>query len=273
VSAGDPACSFAFRHFERVTMNLQRARPGNEAAAERYIAGEHVLDDTVRVLDVLANHRQVDGDAGFAENRIHPCEGTENPLVGIRVPDLAGEIGTTEASIYRYFENKHRLLTYIVSWFWAWMEYQVIINTNNEKEPAAKIRKLIQLLTLQVKDEISFLHIDKQQLFRITIAEGTKSYLTKHVNEDNKVRLFKPYKDLCGRIASIFTEYSPAYQFPSSLASTLLEAAHFQYYFKQHLPSLTDFAEEKTNDRIAIFLDQLVFSTLDAAKNKAKGKK
>lgn len=186
---------------------------------------------------------------------------------------LAGEIGTTEASIYRYFENKHRLLTYIVSWFWAWMEYQVIINTSNEKDPAAKIRKVIQLLTLQVKDEISFLHIDKQQLFRITIAEGTKSYLTKHVNEDNKVRLFKPYKDLCGRIASIFTEYSPAYQFPRSLASTLLEAAHFQYYFKQHLPSLTDFAEEKNNDRIAVFLDQLVFSALDMAKSKVKGKK
>jgi len=30
---------------------------------------------------------------------------------------LADEMHTTEASIYRYFENKHRLLLYILSWY------------------------------------------------------------------------------------------------------------------------------------------------------------
>ncbi|UPT67071.1 MAG: TetR/AcrR family transcriptional regulator [Sphingobacteriales bacterium JAD_PAG50586_3] len=32
---------------------------------------------------------------------------------------LAKEINTTEASIYRYFENKHRLLLYIINWYWS----------------------------------------------------------------------------------------------------------------------------------------------------------
>ena len=32
---------------------------------------------------------------------------------------LAAEIGTTEAGVYRYFENKHLLLIYIVDWYWS----------------------------------------------------------------------------------------------------------------------------------------------------------
>ena len=31
---------------------------------------------------------------------------------------LAEDIGTTEAGIYRYFENKHRLLIYITAWYY-----------------------------------------------------------------------------------------------------------------------------------------------------------
>ena len=30
---------------------------------------------------------------------------------------LAERMGTKEASIYRYFENKHRLLVYLVAWY------------------------------------------------------------------------------------------------------------------------------------------------------------
>ena len=35
---------------------------------------------------------------------------------------LATQIETTEASVYRYFENKHRLLVYLVTWYWSWLE-------------------------------------------------------------------------------------------------------------------------------------------------------
>ena len=48
---------------------------------------------------------------------------------------LAKEISTTEAGIYRYFENKHRLLLYIVDWYWSWQEYRLIFQTNNIKNP------------------------------------------------------------------------------------------------------------------------------------------
>lgn len=179
---------------------------------------------------------------------------------------LAAETGTTEASIYRYFENKHRLLTYIIAWFWTWLEYQVVYHTNNLTSPKEKIHIIIQLLAFNLKDEITFQHIDKDLLYQIAVTEGSKPYLTKHVNKDNKDRLFKPYKDLCGRIAQVFQEYNPKYKYPRSLSSTLLEMAHYQFFFKHHLPSLTDFANEKDDNSIIEFLEHLAFSALDAKK-------
>ena len=44
---------------------------------------------------------------------------------------LAVEINSTEASIYRYFENKHRILLYILNWYWSYMEFLVNIKLEN----------------------------------------------------------------------------------------------------------------------------------------------
>ena len=41
---------------------------------------------------------------------------------------LAKEINSTEASIYRYFENKHLLLLFLVNWYWEWVSYLVLIS-------------------------------------------------------------------------------------------------------------------------------------------------
>jgi hypothetical protein len=175
---------------------------------------------------------------------------------------LALHIGTTEASIYRYFENKHRLLTYIITWFWTWMEYQLLFHTNNVTDPRIKIEVAIRLITLQESDKFIIEHINKTQLHQIVICEGNKAYLTKHVEEDNKARLFKPYKDLCHGIATIFLEYNPSYPYPHSLASTLIETAHHQLYFKDHLPSLTDFGHQLDKSYVIKYLNTLIFNAL-----------
>jgi len=184
---------------------------------------------------------------------------------------LAQRIGTTEASIYRYFENKHRLLTYVTTWFWTWLEYQLVFHTNNVKEASRKIDTVLRLLTFQEADRYMMEHIDKNILHQIVISEGNKSYLTKHVTEDNKAMLFKPYKDLCHRIAEIFLEYRPGFKYPHSLASTVIETAHHQLYFKDNLPRLTDFGKAKDAGELLLFLQHLVFSALDHTR-KGKGK-
>lgn len=176
---------------------------------------------------------------------------------------LAAQVGTTEASIYRYFENKHKLLVYITTWFWTWIEYQLLFHTNNLQDARQKIVTIVNLLTLKEKDQFILEHINKDMLHKIVIAEGNKAYLTKHVTEDNKAMLFKPYKDLCHRMAEIFLDYKPAYPFPHSLASTLIETAHHQMYFKDHLPRLTDFGSQKDVGNLVQYLNHLVFSALN----------
>ena len=175
---------------------------------------------------------------------------------------LAEAIGTTEAGVYRYFENKHRLLIYIAAWYWTWLEYQVNYRTNNITEPSTKLRMIIELLATTVEDDLSTSHVDESLLHQIIITEGSKTYLTKRVNEDNKDRLFKPYKDLCAHIAGVILECNPKYAYPKSLASTIIEMAHSQNFFMHHLPSLTDFGQEKSEQRIIDFLNHLVFSSL-----------
>ena len=36
---------------------------------------------------------------------------------------LAERIESTEASVYRYFENKHLLLVYLLCWYWEWTKF------------------------------------------------------------------------------------------------------------------------------------------------------
>lgn len=175
---------------------------------------------------------------------------------------LAEDIGTTEAGIYRYFENKHKLLVYLAAWYWGWLEFQISFHTNNIEDPSVRLKRVIKLLATAVEDDEQTIHINESLLHQIIISEGSKAYLTKQVGEDNKQHFFKPYKDLCAVIGNIISECSPEYKYPKSLASTIIEMAHFQNFFMNNLPSLTDFSDTKEESEIIAFLNDLVFSTL-----------
>jgi hypothetical protein len=82
------------------------------------------------------------------------------------------------------------------------------------------------------------------------------------VGEDNKQQFFKPYKDLCAVIGHIISEVNPKYKYPKSLATTIVEMAHFQNFFMNNLPSLTDFGKTKEESEIIAFLNDLVFSSV-----------
>jgi AcrR family transcriptional regulator len=175
---------------------------------------------------------------------------------------LAEEIGTTEAGVYRYFENKHKLLVYLTAWYWGWLEFQISFQTNNIKDPAVKLKRVIKLLATAVEDDEETQYINERLLHQIIIADGSKAYLTKQVGEDNKQQFFKPYKDLCALIGNIISDCSPKYKYPKSLASTIIEMAHFQNFFMNNLPSLTDFGKSKEESELISFLNDLVFTSL-----------
>ena len=176
---------------------------------------------------------------------------------------LAEVIGTTEASMYRYFENKHKLLVYIISLYWGWLGFKISFHTNNVEDPKVQLQKVINLLGTTVEDDLMTSHINEALLHQIIISEGSKSYLTKHVDQDNKQHYFKPYKDLCKTLGDIILACNPGYKYPHSLASTIIEVAHLQNFFMHHLPSLTDFDNTKNDAQIINYLNDLVFSSIN----------
>jgi AcrR family transcriptional regulator len=175
---------------------------------------------------------------------------------------LAAAIDTTEAGIYRYFENKHRFLVYLINWYWSYYEYKVVFQTNNIKDAETKLKTIIRILVEQPEVENDTSYICEGELYKLIMWEGSKSYLTKKVNKDNSDRIFKPYKDLCSRIAQTIKEYNPKYKFPRSLSSTIIEMSHSQNFFMLNLPSLTDFSGKDEKQLIA-FLEMLLFNTID----------
>lgn len=175
---------------------------------------------------------------------------------------LAAEINSTEATIYRYFENKYRLLLYILNWYWCYMEFLVTFKLENVYDKKERLKIIIQLLTHELAESASQFDYNKRFLNQIVIAESSKVYLVKEVTEINKDEVFKPYKDLCAKIAQVISDYNPTYKYPRSLSTTLIETSHHQQYFSVNLPKLTDISDKKNTEYTSLFLDDFLFKIL-----------
>jgi hypothetical protein len=74
--------------------------------------------------------------------------------------------------------------------------------------------------------------------------------------------VFKPYKDLCAKIADVIKAYNPKYKYAKSLSATLIETSHQQQFFSMYLPRLTDSTASNKNEFTAAFLEELLFKTV-----------
>lgn len=157
---------------------------------------------------------------------------------------LGKQIESPEASIYRYFESKHKLLLYITSWYWGWMEYQIVFALANIDSPESRLKKAIELLTGDMSKFNGYDHINKENLQHIIVSDSSKSYLHKEVDKENIHGVFSGYKQLVARVGKIILEINPNYSYPHMLISTVVEGAHHQNYFATHLPRLTDNIED-----------------------------
>ncbi len=172
---------------------------------------------------------------------------------------LGEKINSNESSIYRYFESKHKLMLYLSSWYWGWMEYKLVFATNNLANPMEKQIKAIAIVTEKVEDDSNTLHINESILNKIIIQEFTKTLLTKEVDEENKEGFFIVYKRIINRIIEFISEVNPNYTFAKSLASTVVEGALHQHFLKEHLKTITNCNETNT---VTDFYIDLVAKTL-----------
>lgn len=177
---------------------------------------------------------------------------------------LGHEIGSNESSIYRYFENKHKLLLYLTSWYWGWLEYQLVFSTNSIGNPSEKLTKAIAVISKVIEEDSHYSHINEVLLSKIVINEYSKSYLTKEVEEENKNGYFHIYKRLITRLSEMILEVNSDYEYASSLASTVLDGSLHQFFLKEHFPTLTDCHVPKSPTK---YFTELVLKTLDSPKN------
>lgn len=171
---------------------------------------------------------------------------------------LGAAIDSNESSVYRYFENKHKLLLYLCSWYWAWLEYRLVLASYSMKEPKDKLNQAIAVISQEVTVDSAFTFINEPALSRIIINENAKSFLTKDVDAENKEGGFSSYKRLISRIHLIISEVAPTYSYPKSLASTLVETALHQHFLMGHFKSITD-CEAKGPQ---LFLTDIIQKTL-----------
>ncbi len=153
---------------------------------------------------------------------------------------LGEQIGSNESSIYRYFENKHKLLVYLCSWYWGWTEYQMAFSTANISDPVEKLKAAIKVVTRQLTDDPETGHLNEQVLQRIVISEFFKVLQTREVDDENKEGFFLIYKGVINRLRAIIEEVNPDYPYSRSLASTVVAGSLHQQFLGAHLTTITN---------------------------------
>ena len=173
---------------------------------------------------------------------------------------LADRIDSTEASVYRYFTNKHHLLVYLVSYYWEWVRFRIDFNSMNIEDPVRKLKIVIKTIVDTVRLATPADYIDRDALHRLVIFEGSKAYHVKEVQEENKQGFFRTLKMLNAKIAETIKAINPDFPYPKAAASDLLEMANNHHYYAEHLPSLTDIKVHADNmDELEKLMEYFIF--------------
>ncbi|MGF1638549.1 MAG: TetR/AcrR family transcriptional regulator [Cyclobacteriaceae bacterium] len=176
---------------------------------------------------------------------------------------LAKEIHSTEASIYRYFLNKHKFLGYIVSWYHSWIEYQIDYQTHNIDDASEKLRIAINVVSENIEYDPQFSHIDEVVLHNVVIRESPKTLFTMEVEQDNASGYLNSLQSLCGKFAELISAVNPNYASPRTLSGIILSVALNHKFYAQHLPWLSELkVMDKGNSEVSRFIQGMIFKLI-----------
>ncbi len=178
---------------------------------------------------------------------------------------LAEKINSTEATIYRYFASKYRLLIYILNWYWCYLEFVSKMSLQELGDSTQKLKLILEIITHNFDSDSQIVDYDLEKLHGIVISESSKAYLVKEVDEINQELVFSPLKSFCQFVGQIILQVNPKFAYPNALASTLLETAHDQHFFSEHLPKLADNKSKITHKKYVLnYLNFLAFSAINS---------
>lgn len=94
---------------------------------------------------------------------------------------LALNIKTTEASVYRYFENKHHMLLYLVNQYWTHIYNVAQYHCQTEPKAKNRIQFILKLiLNPELPEHKIHTSFDINALYQLVLWEGSKTYLTRN---------------------------------------------------------------------------------------------
>lgn len=153
---------------------------------------------------------------------------------------LAKYMSSTEASIYRYFENKHMLLVYLCAWYWDYLNYLIEIDTRNVADPKQKLEIAIRTIVNGSTAQSPTDFIDQSKLHAVIVEHFFKAMFHKTISAEDKENLFANYRNLNANITSIVRDYNPEFKYPSSMASTIVKMSIDHSYYADQICSLTE---------------------------------
>jgi AcrR family transcriptional regulator len=175
---------------------------------------------------------------------------------------LAQNIQSTEATIYRYFENKHNFLLYLINWYWGILSYRLMLATANVPDHKQQLSNSISVLTgLPDTSQLGYI-AEEMQLKQIVIQESGKALHTKMVDDENQNGIYLNYKSIVSTVAELVKTIDPSFPYPEMLISNLIENANQQRFFSVHLPRLTN--SSSADDAVESFSHLIIQKVLQS---------
>jgi len=153
---------------------------------------------------------------------------------------LASSMKSTEASVYRYFENKHMLLVYLTSWYWEYLDYLIMLNTRNVDDSKKRLRIAIKTIVDGANDDKQVDYINIKRLHKIIVEQSSKVTHSKKLLNCNKPNLFVNFEHLNDNLSKMILSCDPEFKYPSALATNLLKMAIDHTYYAEHLCTVTE---------------------------------
>ncbi|MEN9511517.1 MAG: hypothetical protein RLZZ370_1336 [Bacteroidota bacterium] len=167
---------------------------------------------------------------------------------------LAVQAGITEATVYRYFSNKHQMLLYLLNRYWNALEYRAMQETVHINDPMERLSRLTELLTVPVASTAD--NAMAAHLYAIAMSESIKVHLGTETGSDWQKGMLNGYARITSLVAETLKVARPHYPYPRAWAATFVDSAMQQQFLLRHLPELTEIEPSKAS--LTEFLRSLI---------------
>lgn len=149
---------------------------------------------------------------------------------------LGGEIGSPEASVYRYFSDKAMLVRYLEAWYWTWLDFRFRQRSRTLIDSRQRLDAALLVLAESGSYDPTFFHIDEAALHRVVVREARKAYGLEKARGAKKTKKLPPMSIFHESLAQVIAEYSPGYKYPRALALGIITSLHAYMFFGANSP-------------------------------------